>query len=139
MTPARAFVLLLLASCSTAPEPKPSAQIESEPKLVTRWPRTTPELKLVRYEERFVAAAAGRGCPDLNDDTICWARGSGGGGTFKSPTWCAYECKGVDAPIEIELPPGMTRCPGEAMGKVKFKQLKDFPPSRRSRTPRPGK
>ena len=75
-------------------------------------------------------------CVPISDETICTARGSGGGGTAKSPTWCAYDCVGVEAPVEIELPPGMVRCPGSPMGKVKFKQIKDFPFSKKVRTPR---
>jgi len=78
-------------------------------------------------------------CTPISDDTTCMARGSGGGGTAKSPTWCAYDCVGVETPVEIELPPGMVRCPGSPMGKVKFEQIKNFRPSTKVRTLRPPK
>jgi hypothetical protein len=75
-------------------------------------------------------------CEDVGDDVLCTPRGSGGGGTKKSPTWCAYDCEGVPQPIEIELPPGMFQCPGGGMRKVRYEALKGFRPSCRIRTPR---
>lgn len=95
--------------------------------------------KSILFASVFLAAplqAEPPACTPIPDETICTPRGSGGGGTSKSPTWCAYDCEGVEAPVEIELPPGMLRCPGSPMGKVKFKQIKDFPMSKRVRTPR---
>jgi len=70
------------------------------------------------------------------DDTRCRPRGSGGGGTFKSPTWCAYDCEGMQHPVEIELPPGMTSCPGNAFDSVTWGDLRRFHPATRIRTPR---
>jgi len=97
------------------------------------------EGRATRGHSRYVLGRRGEGSgkPDLPKRYLR----SASRGVERSPEGTAAPCllPALLEPIEIELPPGMTRCPGEAMGKVKFKQIKDFPPSRRIRTPRPRK
>src|ERR1043165_1392403 len=62
----------------------------------------------------------------IPDETICRPRGSGGGGTFRSPTWCAYDCEGMPRPVEIELPAGMPACSGEWFGQVPSGEVVPF-------------
>jgi hypothetical protein len=93
-------------------------------------------LLLIALTAAIGADATPTGCRDILDEVICTPRGSGGGGTKKSPTWCAYDCEGVPQPIEIELPPGRFDCPGGGMSKVRYKDLRGFCPSCRIRTPR---